>query len=545
MATARAGSVVRDDEHGLAVRRLDLALRRLAAAEGRGRHLLGRLAARLLDRRGHHRLGFVRLADYARERLGRSGREVQELARVARGLARLPVVSGALAAGDISWSHARLLVGLATPETEREWVSRAVGLGVRELAVAARRDADEAAPDDGEPRARFHVGCPRPVRRLWRRTAELASRMAGASLPAWRAAEAIVAESVADGFPLEARPRRAARDPAPEPAAAWAALRDGADPFASLAEDAERLSDPHQLDASLRAVLHVLQRLDAELGETLTAFAERRLYRVFGLPTLEAYVRERLGCSVRRARALIAIERRARTLRPFGDAYRDGRLSYARALVLLPVLTPATAAAWVTRAQQVTVRRLVALVDWALEVERPGVAVPPPAAEGPLELPPDDEVHTCARGAEVAITFEGPVSVVALLWAAIRSRTPRGAPSWQGLAALLMHAKSEWERQPRHRDPIFERDGWRCAVPACTSRAQLHDHHVVYRSRGGDHGGDNRVTVCAAHHLRGIHGGTIRVTGRAPDRLVWAVGCRAEGPPLFRTRGDRYVRGGM
>jgi hypothetical protein len=524
-------------------REIDDALRRLAGADGRGRHLLGRLAARLLDRRAHHRLGFVRLPDYARERLGCSARELQELARVARGLTRLPVVTAALAAGEISWSHARLLVGLATPDTERDWVARAVGLGVRALAAAARRDPDDDGPDEGEPQSRFHLSCPRPVRCLWRQTAEFASRMAGAPLPAWRAAEAIVAESLADGVAVESSPARAEQAPPPCPAPVWAAIDDRVpDPFAALAAGVERLTDPHQLDDRLRAVRRALQRLDAELGRMLVILADARLHRVLGVPSLEAYVRERLGCSVRRARVLIALERRARALPAFARVYRDGRLSVTRALVLLPVLAPATAAAWVARAREVTVRRLVTLVDWALDAGEPGTVLPPPA-EGPLVLPPVAGVQMCARGLDAEISFEGPVSVIGLLRAAIRSRTPRGAPAWVGFAALLVHAKREWERQPPHRDPIFARDGWRCAVPACGSRAQLHDHHVVYRSRGGDHGRDNRITVCAAHHLRGIHGGTIRVTGRAPDRLAWAIGCRAGGPPLFRTHGDRYVEG--
>src|SRR5205823_1678966 len=81
----------------------------------------------------------------------------------------------------------------------------------------------------------------------------------------------------------------------------------------------------------------------------------------------------------------------------------------------------------------------------------------------------------------------------------------RCAPPWEGLERLLRHATAEWERRPRHRDPIFERDGWRCAVPACTARASLRDHHVIYRSHGGDNARDNRVAICAAHHLNGIH----------------------------------------
>ena len=104
-----------------------------------------------------------------------------------------------------------------------------------------------------------------------------------------------------------------------------------------------------------------------------------------------------------------------------------------------------------------------------------------------------------------------------------RRGAERCAPPWEGLERLLRHATAEWERRPRHRDPIFERDGWRCAVPACTARASLRDHHVIYRSHGGDNARDNRVAICAAHHLNGIHRLRIRVSGVAPHDLTWCA----------------------
>src|SRR5207237_10776238 len=49
----------------------------------------------------------------------------------------------------------------------------------------------------------------------------------------------------------------------------------------------------------------------------------------------------------------------------------------------------------------------------------------------------------------------------------------------------------------------------------------------------------NLVSLCAAHHLHGVHLGYIRVRGRAPDRLRWELGFlhRSPGPP--RVAGDR------
>ena len=32
----------------------------------------------------------------------------------------------------------------------------------------------------------------------------------------------------------------------------------------------------------------------------------------------------------------------------------------------------------------------------------------------------------------------------------------------------------------------------------------LHEHHIVFRSAGGSGELENRVTLCAVHHLRGV-----------------------------------------
>jgi hypothetical protein len=272
------------------------------------------------------------------------------------------------------------------------------------------------------------------------------------------------------------------------------------------------------------------------------------------------------------------------------------------------VATVESAAAWVTRAGEVTVRRLEAEVAWALDRydARPEEGVPgPPAADTDVRtagvlgtnevVPPvDDTVATmsltaamspraggaatpcevalrrsgsspverqmgarsmapgdgAASGsdlgvfmADVEITFRAPRSIVVLLHEAMaRFARPR-EPRWRAMARLLAHVRGEWQRQPRHRDPVFARDGWRCAVPACGSRGNLHDHHVRYRSRGGDNARDNRVTVCAWHHLRGIHAGRVRATGKAPEALTWELGSNRAGRTWLRFQGDRYLGG--
>ena len=346
--------------------------------------MLGRLARRFLVRAAHQRLGFVRIDDYARERLGISGRELQELARVARALETLPLTAAAFDAGELSWSHVRLLATVATAETERAWLVRARGATVRALAAMARQPEPDDEALDGEAAAWVSVTCPRHVRRLWTEAAELASRMEGARIPAWRAAEAIAAEGMAteQGDELSVRPA-ASSPPGPSlpDAARWETRP------VPRADEIERLAapwvvDPHRLDAHLRMAVAALQSIDSETGRLLTIVAERRLHCDLGIARFADYVRERLGMSLRRARALMAVERAGRRVPSLAEAYREGRLSLARALVILPVLHEDTVAAWVARAQEVTIRHLSDIVTHALETGEPGCPVPPPSASG-------------------------------------------------------------------------------------------------------------------------------------------------------------------
>ena len=68
------------------------------------------------------------------------------------------------------------------------------------------------------------------------------------------------------------------------------------------------------------------------------------------------------------------------------------------------------------------------------------------------------------------------------------------------------------------------------------------DHHIRFRSAGGSDEPANRVTLCAFHHLRGVHAARVRCVGRAPDGISWQLGIRAGAPPLVAYRsGDLEV----
>jgi hypothetical protein len=70
---------------------------------------------------------------------------------------------------------------------------------------------------------------------------------------------------------------------------------------------------------------------------------------------------------------------------------------------------------------------------------------------------------------------------------------------------------------------VLARCGFRCTAPGCTSYRNLHVHHIRWRSAGGGDEESHLTTLCAWHHLRRVHGGRMRLSGRAPDALRFAL----------------------
>ncbi len=620
--------------------KLDLELRLACRSEAALRREIGEAARAFVRRRAYRRIGFVRLSDYARERLGVSARTLHSAAWLASRLDALRAVSRAYDRSELSWTQARAICTVAVAADEHEWLAfarRSTVATLERLVARARRPDDvpadpEGDPNevDGEPAVRWRFACPARVRALWRRALELASRAAGEPLADWRAVEVVAAEglsgrpagvSIGDRVLIEAiRLARRARDAArhhvgalgsAQAARGQAVAEAGAiavaGPIAAdslvatlrarttspepplralesplpeppMVADAAVPSDPFALDARLTEAMRVLRTIEPRIGRLLRVVVDQHIYRSFGHRAFADYVRERLGISARKAWALLKVEKATLRSSDLDRAYRDGRLSWVRALSLLPVLDRQNAAAWIARAEGVTVRLLSDEVEWVLaarDVIGPSASLAPPPVDSPLPSPlrgpspercrvssPGARVQIGAHGVEppvaagecqflptpppalevcdADIRFTGPASVVALLRDVLDAFADPAEPRWTALERLLRHVIVHWESTPRHPDPVFARDGWRCTVPACSSRRNLHDHHLRFRSRGGDNTRDNRTTVCAAHHLHGIHDGTIHASGTAPHAIEWRLGVRPGASPFLAFVGDRY-----
>jgi len=139
---------------------------------------------------------------------------------------------------------------------------------------------------------------------------------------------------------------------------------------------------------------------------------------------------------------------------------------------------------------------------------------------------------------DVVAFFRGVVARVQRL---LERHHGRPSSECEALDAMCDHALEEWTARlgargarERRDQAIYERDGWRCTVPGCTSHRDLHAHHLHFRSAGGGDEPENLTTLCAAHHLRGVHGGTVRIRGRAPEGLCYEL-------PVGRWRAGDFV----
>ena len=546
-------------------------LARLAGAMGPLRRLLAAIAERLIETRAHQRLCYARLGDYARERLGLSARQLQELARVHRALAKLPALERTLLANELPWSKVRLLARVASGEDEEEWIARARGMPTRWLEREVRRSTpDTALQDDGDPalEKRIEVRCTPAVREKWGLALEMAERVAGQRLRGGEALELVSAEvfsavSIHPAFAerldeVPTRPRSDAADPrAGEMAAgARARARGLPDPIAALAAGLGE-ADAFELDRRLRLAVRYEQTLDAAIAPLLSIVTSAEYEWCGAYRPLPRYAREELGMSASKARALLRLERAGEVCLELREAYRSGRLSWVKAQCLLPLLLLDIEGEWrpiwVAWAEGITVRRLEEGVERALLLRAAHSRAfarcqfHPERAQDPI---PPDERQMCAPDVDTEATqrlaWRVPCEVAALftgvretLRAKLRPECGHFPSDGEVFEAMLECALLAWTlRDPGARTPdaVVEREGWRCAVPGCTSRRNLHDHHLRFRSAGGSDAPENRVALCAFHHQRCLHVGFLRIRGRAPDGLVFELGLCSGAPPLIRYR---------
>ena len=246
----------------------------------------------------------------------------------------------------------------------------------------------------------------------------------------------------------------------------------------------------HGMDTLLRNLSSGCGALDVALGEGLDALTVGRRAMDLKYSNIGDYAREELNLN------RIPLLRRA---------LREKRISYEKARIIARHAEGEEVQDWVERAETMT----------CVELRR--------------AMQDKDEAQMCARG-----TFRVwmPVSVAEVVKAAFRAAraaAKRWLSAGECLVTLAEHFVETWRAQLKQANTlqrrIRARDRHFCQVPGC-SRAAVHAHHIKPRSQGGSDDPSNLISLCAAHHLYGIHGGRMRVTGTAPDKLDWEFGLR-------------------
>ena len=113
------------DDLPVGLEALDARIRHYSAELASRDLFFGRMAQRFLALRGWQTLGFATEAHYARERLGMSRASLRSKVALARRTQGLDHIVDALQQGHIGFEAAQLLARIATPTTERAWLTRA------------------------------------------------------------------------------------------------------------------------------------------------------------------------------------------------------------------------------------------------------------------------------------------------------------------------------------------------------------------------------------------------------------------------------------
>ena len=455
------------------------------------------------------RLGFAGLVDYAREVLGMAGRTALGLSRLARELGERPLLRAAVRRGEVSPRLAQELLPVARGEAE------AAGQGL---------------PDDDWERVEFpaDAACRRKVDEAF----GLAGELLGATSPRWQRLEAISQEYLganpapehgggegghggegggaghgmggrgADGpglqeleAALEVETGRWERLLWPEPVAA----PDGVDGM----DEGGMVADVAAIDARVRELSAMRNRWDdlvGHLGLVVQAFG---LWRHLGFASFGHYCAERLGMAERTVAQRVWLERRLHELPGLREAMRQGRVSYEKARLVAGVAAPKDVEAWVAVAERST----------CIELRR--------------QVEAGEKAQMCARERVSVVAPRRVAGLFEEACSAVMAREGRWLAPADCLSRMCDHFVAAWEgireRRRTLQRQVIERDQGFCQVPGC-SRSAVHAHHVVWRSRGGGDEPENLVSLCAGHHLHGIHRGYIRVSGRAPHGLVWELG---------------------
>jgi hypothetical protein len=444
--------------------RLRTALHELQLAERNAVLWFGEVLKRKLFRE----LGFSSIYQYAGEALGFSPPRTAQFLRLCVSLEELPALKQSVAAGEVSWTKAREVAKVATPQTDSAWVDLARTESRRKLERRVRM-----AQTHGRARRRDRVrqlGLADEARQMGVAGGESRRGMADEG----RFSEQAVGTQHSD-LAVEERP-------------------------SGLAE-ADSRSAPHAVPSAVRA-----SASNSGGGRTMpsdVAFAEVPVTLSLRF-TPEQYAR---------------YEAMLEKLRKRGErAPREEVILAGLESLLVDSLARDTAPVAANEDQSASARKTGAVARReAAPVSECGAEsastreMEPVSANSMSAVSPRETAPVSPRNVKAARQIPVYQIVVQQCEDCGRARvqTSRGAKPIGPAAAEAMRCDARVLRPgernratipPGVRREVMARDGHRCRAPGCGSARFLEVHHVVPRAAGGSNGPDNLVTLCSACH---------------------------------------------
>ena len=470
------------------------------------------------------RLGFSGIGDYARERLGIAASTAVKMARFARQLRDRPLLRAAVWTGDVTPRAAQAVMPAAFGENEAACVVQARERSVRSLNAEFRGTGAASEDEEAEDWERIRISLPDEARAEVDEALGLITWLTGPGTPkgervGYICEEYLGAHPLPDQDAAGVEPSAASADDGQEAlkahleelSANWAFLAQPPPVQAERACDQDE-ADPFALDAELQRLSAKRKSWDEVFGHLALLFRQARAWWHLGFGSPGHYCEERLGMAEQTVQQRASLELRLYRLPSLRAALRRGEVSYEKARLIARVADGASVDGWIERARDMTCIDLKRAIDGHAETQM------------------------CARG---EIEFFASRRVRGLMALAFRSaRRQAGRPLSPGecLQATCRHFGEAWrpvvQQGKTLQKQVLERDLGRCQVPGC-SRAAEQEHHIEFRSAGGPDEKWNLVSLCAAHHLQGVHKGYICVRGRAPDALYWKLGIRPGARPLL------------
>jgi len=463
---------------------LDARIRHYSAELASRDLFFGRLAQRFSALRGWQTLGFATEAHYARERLGMSRAALRSKIALARRTEGLHHIVDALQQGHIGFEAAHLLARIATPTTERAWVTRATRRTfkhLREEVQAVELTTRLLGQTDHSPPTEAHIKQMQSLER-----------------------------AILSGELLK---KVIHREP-PNPHKATSNERTPVQ--ISVGPESNEAHCGAETNATLAHPIHDGSAHSTPVQISVTPNKESRAVQISGSPNDEAPAVE---ISVGLGDEPATIHCSGSTASEFGPS--DRRTHDAESE--FPADEPATA-----NDTEAVAGQFGSPDHTADDVQSESPGNEPATANGPAtasnEAPRNTVQISVTAAAKVTLRFRVPGDVL-LLYRQLERLHRKKLPGtsfveflcttfWQTWVPTL-GTSDRWET-------IYRRDRYRCTSPVCHQR-NVTLHHVKYQSHGGTDDPDNLTSPCAFCHLEGEHGGRLKILPPG-DNPTWLLG---------------------